>query len=87
MKRHHAIHELRSRNPILVSPVDADLAIARATDPNIVSSWQGDSTDGYDTPAHSIVPASMMAVKKFGWTTALTTGQIEARVTTPMPLD
>jgi hypothetical protein len=84
--RHHAIHELRSGNPIFVNPCDADIAIARATDPSIISSWQGDDADGYDTPVRTAVPISMMAVKKFGRTTALTTGEIEARVTAPMPV-
>jgi hypothetical protein len=85
--RHHAIHELRSGDPIFVNPCDADLAIARATDPNSVSSWQGDTIDGYDTPSRAQVPVSMMQVKKFGRTTGLTTGEIEARVTTPLAVE
>jgi hypothetical protein len=49
--RHHEIHELHSGNPVFVNPCDVDLALARATDPNNISSWQGDKADGYDTPS------------------------------------
>jgi hypothetical protein len=48
--RHEEICELRSGEPTLVNPCREDVAIARVTDPKIVSSWQGDSSDGYDTP-------------------------------------
>ncbi|MEA2907229.1 MAG: hypothetical protein QOI12_4616 [Alphaproteobacteria bacterium] len=84
--RHHEIHELRSGNPVFVNPCDADLAIARATTPHSISSWQGDGADGYDTPPHSVSPVSLMTVKKFGRTTGLTSGEIEAKVTSPMPV-
>jgi hypothetical protein len=84
--RHHEIHELRSGNPVFVNPCDADLALARATNPNGISSWQGDGNDGYDTPSSTANPVSLMSVKKFGRTTGLTTGEIEAKVTTPMPV-
>jgi hypothetical protein len=84
--RHHEIHELRSGNPVFVNPCDADLALARATEPNEISSWQGDDVDGYDTPSRAANLVSVMAVKKFGRTTGLTTGEIEAKVTTPMPV-
>jgi hypothetical protein len=84
--RHYEIRELRSGNPIFVNPCDADLAIARATNPQGISSWQGDVADGYDTPPRTATPVSMMAVKKFGRTTGFTTGEIEARVSSPMPV-
>jgi hypothetical protein len=48
---------------------------------------QGDDTNGYDTPVRVDQPRSMMRVKKFGRTTALTTGTVEARITTPVGLD
>ena len=83
--RHERIHELRSGSPNFVNPCDADLALARATDPTILSSWQGDA-NGYDTPAASLEPKSGMRVKKFGRTTALTHGLVEARVIAPMPV-
>jgi hypothetical protein len=84
--RHHEIHELRSGNPVFVNPCDADLALARATNPNGISSWQGDDNDGYDTPSRTANIVSLMSVKKFGRTTGLTTGEVEAKVTTPMPV-
>jgi hypothetical protein len=84
--RHFEIHELRSGNPIFVNPCECDLALARATDPSIISSWQGDARDGYDTPSRTAAPVSMMKVKKFGRTTGLTEGEIEAKVGTPMPV-
>ena len=59
--RHELIHELRSGNPNFVNPCDADLALARATHPEIISSWQGDDVGGYDTPQAASAPLSMMA--------------------------
>jgi hypothetical protein len=85
--RHELIHELRSGSPNFVNPCDADWALARATDAAIVSSWQGDDANGYDTPGAVAPPRSQMAVKKFGRTTALTTGVVEAKVTSPMPVE
>lgn len=84
--RHHAIGELRSGDPLFVKPCDADVALARATNPTGISSWQGDSVNGYDTPTHFAQPTSLIKVKKFGRTTGLTYGEIEARVNTPMPV-
>jgi hypothetical protein len=81
--RHDQIHELRSGSPMFVNPCDTDLALARATDPAVISSWQGDADNGYDTPARTIEPASLMRVKKFGRTTGLSWGVLEARITTP----
>jgi hypothetical protein len=83
--RHHQIHELRSGDPNFVNPCDADLALALATDPSALSSWQG-AADGYDTPASVTAPLSMMSVKKFGRTTGLTKGAVEARITSPVPV-
>jgi hypothetical protein len=82
--RHELIHELRSGDPIFVNPCDSDLALARATDPDAVSSWQGDDTDGYDTPTVAASPLSRMQVKKFGRTTGLSRGVVQARITAPM---
>jgi hypothetical protein len=84
--RHSIIHELRSGSPNFVNPCDADLALARATDASAISSWQGGLVDGYDTPGAAAAPLSLMRVKKFGRTTALTEGMVEAKVTTPMPV-
>jgi hypothetical protein len=84
--RHDQIHELRSGSPMFVNPCDTDLALARATDPAVISSWQGDADNGYDTPDRTIEPASLIRVKKFGRTTGLSWGILEARVTTPTPI-
>jgi hypothetical protein len=81
--RHDQILELRSGSPMFVVPCDTDLALARATDPTVISSWQGDPDNGYDTPAQVVAPTSLMHVKKFGRTTGLTRGVIEAHITTP----
>jgi hypothetical protein len=84
--RHAWIHELRSGSPHFVNPCDADLALARATTSEGISSWQGSEESGYDTPATTAAPMSLMRVKKFGRTTGLTFGEVEARVTSPMPV-
>jgi hypothetical protein len=60
--------------------------LARATGDHMISSWQGNATEGYDTPEIAASSLSMMQVKKFGRTTALTEGIVEAKVTTPMPV-
>lgn len=82
--RHELIHELRSGDPIFVNPCDTDLALARAPDPSILSSWQGDAQDGYDTPVKVSAPLSRMKVKKFGRTTGLSYGMVQAKITAPM---
>ena len=81
--RHEQLVELRSGVPGLVPLMRLDAAIAGVADEAVVTSWQGDSTDGFDTPTTTISPASGMKVKKFGRTTGLTTGTIEAFVPTP----
>jgi hypothetical protein len=81
--RSEHIHELRSGDPNWVVPCDTDLALARATNDDAITSWQG-ANPGYDTPSDVASPVSEMAVKKFGRTTALTEGVVEARVTAPM---
>lgn len=83
--RHSEIIELRSGTPALVPLVRADAAIARVPDRKQVSSWQGDQ-DGFDTPKNTTQPVSGMAVKKFGRTTGLTYGVVEAMIPTPFPL-
>ena len=85
--RHDLIHELRSGSPNFISPCEADLALARATNEEIITSWQGDDANGYDTPAAIASPASQMRVKKFGRTTGLTSGLVEARITAPTPVN
>jgi hypothetical protein len=60
--RHDQILELHSGSPMFVIPCETDLALARATDPAVISSWQGDADNGYDTPARAIAPVSLMRV-------------------------
>jgi hypothetical protein len=74
---------LRSGDPALVQMMRLDAAIAEVTNPDLVSSWQGDDITGYDTPANAGTPFSGMRVKKIGRTTGLTSGTIEALVPTP----
>jgi hypothetical protein len=63
-----------------------DAAYAEVADGTAISSWQGDDIDGFDTPANVAAPLSGTKVKKFGRTTGLTTGTIEAFVPTPWVL-
>ncbi len=77
--RHFKMVELRTGDPNFVDPCELDIAIIRATNKSLVSSWQGDDVDGFDTPSVVASPLSMMRVKKFGRTTGLTRGTMEAR--------
>ncbi|MDB6021369.1 MAG: hypothetical protein JWQ04_1226 [Pedosphaera sp.] len=81
--RHERIVELRSGDPALVPLMQLDASVGAVTNQTIISSWQGDAINGYDTPAATVAPASGLKVKKFGRTTGLTTGTIEALVPTP----
>lgn len=81
--RHEQLVELRSGDPALVPLMRADAAVAQITNLNLVSSWQGDSLSGFDTPPRTTALAAGMKVKKFGRTTGLTSGTIEAYVPTP----
>lgn len=83
--RHAEIRELRSGDPELVPTACDDIAIATAVEPAGLSSWQGDD-QGYDTPSDHMPPQSGVSVKKFGLTTGLTRGVVEAHLTSfPMP--
>jgi hypothetical protein len=76
--RYERMVELRSGDPNLVPPARLDAAIASVPDPQSVSSWQGDADDGFDTPIRTASPSAGLKVKKFGRTTGLTRGTIEA---------
>lgn len=76
--RHSKIVEFQSGAPALVKPCREDIAIAEVPDSDLVSSWQGDDTDGYDTPTDVADPETGMAVKKFGRTTGLTHGIMQS---------
>lgn len=80
---HDRIVELRSGEPTLVPIMRLDAAAARVTAPELVTSWQGDASSGYDTPSRALDPRFGLAVKKFGRTTGLTFGTVEALVPTP----
>ena len=84
--RHARIVELRSGTPALVPLVRSDAAVARVPNVDTVSSWQGNSSNGYETPILTTWPTYGQRVKKFGRTTDLTFGTVEAFITTPMPL-
>lgn len=79
---YHQMVELRSGDPMCVTPATLDAAAAIVTVPEAITSWQGDE-NGFDTPSLSVAPASEMRVKKVGRTTGLTLGVIEAEVNTP----
>jgi hypothetical protein len=80
--RHAEICELRSGEPSLVSPCSEDAALARVTEPNHVTSWQGPAKyqGGYDTPTNIVAVRDGMRVKKIGRTTGLTLGTVEAKL-------
>jgi hypothetical protein len=80
--RHQQIIELRSGDPVLVPINTLDVATAIITNQNLVTSWQGDDVDGFDTPDETVTPVAGMRVKKFGRTSGLTRGVLEARLNT-----
>lgn len=84
--RHAGIVELRSGTPTLVPLTRCDAAVASVPDGNLVSSWQGEDHSGYDTPVAPVMPTAGLRVKKVGRTTGLTSGIVEALITSPMPL-
>jgi hypothetical protein len=84
--RHSEIHELRTGDPNFVEPCPADVAIARVENPDVLTSWQGNDADGYDTPTAVRDPVSRMRVKKFGRTTGLTMGTVQSFAPTPTPI-
>jgi hypothetical protein len=81
--RYERMIELRSGDPYLVLPARVDAAIASIPDPRSLSSWQGDDSDGFDTPTRTANPSAGLKVKKFGRTAGLTHGTIEALLPTP----
>jgi hypothetical protein len=83
---HDRIVELRSGEPTLVLIMRLDVAVARVTSLDLVTSWQGETSIGYDTPSTIVEPQSGLQVKKVGRTTGLTYGTVEALVPTPWVL-
>ena len=84
--RHARIVELRSGTPSLVPLMRSDAAIASVPDDDTVTSWQGNDSTGFDTPALTVPPTSGQRVKKVGRTTDVTFGTVEALIPTPMAL-
>ena len=83
---HANIVELRSGVVELVPVNQVDIAIAKVADNAVVTSWQGDAVGGYDTPAAIGAPVSGMKVMKFGRSTGLTLGTVEALTVSYVPL-
>jgi hypothetical protein len=54
--------------------------------PERITSWQGDAANGFDTPATVAEPRAGLRVKKFGRTTGLTHGTVDAFVPIPWVL-
>ncbi len=84
--QHAQIIELRTGTPTLVPLARADAAVATVPDDSMVSSWQGDDVDGFDTPTSTMTPFAGMNVEKVGRTTGLTYGTIESLIPTAMAL-
>lgn len=70
------IDPLEFGDPGFITPCENDVAIAKLRTPDILSSWQGDPTYGFDTPDGVVEPESRMRVKKFGRTSGLTFGSV-----------
>jgi hypothetical protein len=77
---------MRSGDPRHVKPCEEDVALGLVVKPDLVSSWQGNPEEGYDTPAELVDPVQNMRVKKFGRTTGLTIGTVDSRVEEPIPI-
>lgn len=84
--RYERMVELRSGDPKLVPLMSIDAAVAGVKNVGTVTSWQGDEINGYDTPSTVVDLKAGMRVKKFGRTTGLTIGIVEAYVPTPWVL-
>ena len=84
--RHADIIELRSGTPPLVPLATCDAAIAAISDSQMVTSWQGGSIQGYDTPTRITAPSRGLRVKKVGRTTGLTVGTVQSFVEWPWAL-
>jgi hypothetical protein len=80
--RHHALVQLRSGDPGQVARQEVDAAIFRIENPDLVTSWQGQSI--YDTPVTTAPLIGGMKVKKLGRTTGVTTGRVVGPVLTPL---
>lgn len=83
------LHEailLQSGSLGLAGSGEEDLALGLVLDQDLVSSWQGDPADGFDTPTEVVDAKPGMRVKKFGRTTGLTHGVVDSLVAEPYPV-
>lgn len=80
------VYPLRSGHPDFVDLCRIDAALAKVTAPHILTSWQGNLTDGYDTPPRILPIKTGMLVKKTGRTTGLTHGIVTTCNAGHMPL-
>lgn len=78
---------LESGNPEFVEPCLVDAALADVNDLELLSSWQGDASRGYDTPTRICKLHDGMLVKKTGRTTGLTHGIVESHVHLPFGVE
>jgi len=65
-----------SGSPSFVPLNSVDIALALIPNLDLISSWQGDPVQGYDTPIVIGRPQTGIEVKKFGRTTGLTHGTL-----------
>jgi len=80
--RHHSFVQLISGDPGQVTLQELDVALFRITDPDLVTSIQGNSL--YDTPTQTAAPVGGMRVMKVGRTTGHTVGEVVGQFATPL---
>jgi hypothetical protein len=80
------IIELHSVHYSHTPPAYFDAALAEAKG-DILTSWQGNESDGYDTPSTIKKPFTGMLVKKFGRTTQLTQGIVADKIALAKPIE
>jgi hypothetical protein len=81
---HLELVALSSGDPQQISLQEIDAAIFLITDPNNVTSIQGNGS--YDTPPEAIQPTAGMRVKKVGRTTGLRNGTVAGQVVLPLAI-
>ena len=72
--------------PEHVPACEEDVALGMLKDAALVSSWQGDEAEGYDTPADTVDPEMGMRVKKVGRSTGMTVATVDVEVSDPYPI-
>jgi hypothetical protein len=72
--------------PDHVPACEEDVALGKLTNADLVSSWQGDDAEGYDTPTETVDPQMGMRVKKVGRSTGMTVATVDVEVSDPYPI-